>query len=143
MDVTEVFRQIPREKNIRIAKLIFYLLGFVYFIYRCACPNSSIPPPSCPHAGSLASESEAVGESCYGAMFHWQRRCLTPFFFSLDTTLGHLLLRRLLPCSMFKGLGGQAGCTDQEGGSHIPCQHEVGKRGQPCLSSKTDSWHEM
>ena len=36
MDVTEVFRQIPREKNIRIAKLIFYLLGFVYFIYRCA-----------------------------------------------------------------------------------------------------------
>ena len=41
MDVTEVFRQIPREKNIRIAKLIFYLLGFVYFIYRCA------PLPSC------------------------------------------------------------------------------------------------
>ncbi|BDA44050.1 probable protein cornichon homolog 4 [Coccomyxa sp. Obi] len=34
VDVTEVFRQIPREKNIRIVKLIFYLLGFVYFIYR-------------------------------------------------------------------------------------------------------------
>lgn len=34
VDVTEVFRQIPREKNIRIVKLIFYLVGFVYFIYR-------------------------------------------------------------------------------------------------------------
>jgi hypothetical protein len=34
VDVTEVFRQIPREKNIRIVKLVFYLLGFVYFIYR-------------------------------------------------------------------------------------------------------------
>jgi hypothetical protein len=35
VDVTEVFRQIPREKNIRIVKLVFYLLAFVYIIYRC------------------------------------------------------------------------------------------------------------
>jgi hypothetical protein len=34
VDVTEVFRQIPREKKIRIIKLVFYLLAFVYVIYR-------------------------------------------------------------------------------------------------------------
>ena len=35
-DVTEIFRQLPREKNIRIAKLVFYLVSFIYCIYRCA-----------------------------------------------------------------------------------------------------------
>lgn len=34
VDVTEVFRQIPREKTIRIVKLVVYLLLFVYSIYR-------------------------------------------------------------------------------------------------------------
>jgi hypothetical protein len=48
VDVTEVFRQIPREKNIRIAKLVFYLLGFVYFIYRRAAPFSCSSMSPCP-----------------------------------------------------------------------------------------------
>lgn len=34
IDVTEVFRQLPREKNLRIAKLVFYLVSFIYCIYR-------------------------------------------------------------------------------------------------------------
>ena len=34
VDVTEVFRQIPRQKVIRIVKLIIYLVAFVYFIFR-------------------------------------------------------------------------------------------------------------
>lgn len=34
VDVTEVFRQIPRQKVIRIVKLVLYLLTFVYFIFR-------------------------------------------------------------------------------------------------------------
>ena len=34
VDVTEVFRQIPRQKVIRIVKLVLYLIAFVYFIFR-------------------------------------------------------------------------------------------------------------
>ena len=34
VDVTEVFRQIPRQKVVRIVKLILYLIAFVYFIFR-------------------------------------------------------------------------------------------------------------
>ena len=34
VDVTEVFRQIPRQKVIRIVKLVIYLIAFVYFIFR-------------------------------------------------------------------------------------------------------------
>ena len=34
VDVTEVFRQIPRQKMIRIVKLVIYLISFVYFIFR-------------------------------------------------------------------------------------------------------------
>ncbi len=34
VDVTEVFRQIPRQKMIRIVKLVIYLVSFVYFIFR-------------------------------------------------------------------------------------------------------------
>ncbi|KAK9808104.1 hypothetical protein WJX73_006585 [Symbiochloris irregularis] len=33
-DVTEIFRQLPREKNMRIAKLAFYLISFIYCIFR-------------------------------------------------------------------------------------------------------------
>ena len=33
-DVTEIFRQLPREKNIRICKLVFYLVSFIYCIFR-------------------------------------------------------------------------------------------------------------
>ncbi|CAL5218809.1 g535 [Coccomyxa viridis] len=46
VDVTEVFRQIPRQKMIRIVKLVIYLVSFVYFIFRTLqqpCDNTLGP----------------------------------------------------------------------------------------------------
>jgi len=42
IDVTEVFRQIPRQKVIRIVKLIIYLVSFVYFIFRYSPPHEKV-----------------------------------------------------------------------------------------------------
>ena len=43
-DVTEIFRQLPREKFLRIAKLVFYLVSFIYCIYRCVpCTPAGLP----------------------------------------------------------------------------------------------------
>ena len=33
-DVTEIFKQIPREKNIRFVKMMAYLLLFTFCIYK-------------------------------------------------------------------------------------------------------------
>ena len=35
-DVTEIFRQLPRERRIRIIKLAIYMGGFVFIVYKCA-----------------------------------------------------------------------------------------------------------
>ena len=34
-DVTEIFRQLPRERRIRIIKLGIYMGGFVFIVYKC------------------------------------------------------------------------------------------------------------
>ncbi|KAK9916157.1 hypothetical protein WJX75_009511 [Coccomyxa subellipsoidea] len=62
VDVTEVFRQIPREKNIRIVKLVFYLLGFVYFIYRIVhtAVNTFLTPESREAAHKLFQDAAAT-----------------------------------------------------------------------------------
>lgn len=35
-DVTEIFRQLPRERRIRMYKLAAYMVSFIFIIYRCA-----------------------------------------------------------------------------------------------------------
>ena len=36
VDVTEIFRQIPHEKKVRMVSLLVYLVVFVVTIYKCA-----------------------------------------------------------------------------------------------------------
>ena len=36
VDVTEIFRQIPHEKKVRMVSLLVYLCTFVITIYKCA-----------------------------------------------------------------------------------------------------------
>ena len=36
VDVTEIFRQIPHEKKVRMVSLLVYLVVFVITIYKCA-----------------------------------------------------------------------------------------------------------
>ena len=33
-DVTEIFRQLPRERRIRMFKLAAYMVSFIYIVYR-------------------------------------------------------------------------------------------------------------
>lgn len=35
VDVTEIFRQLPKQKMMRMVKLVVYLFAFVLIIYRC------------------------------------------------------------------------------------------------------------
>ena len=41
VDVTEIFRQLPKQKMMRMVKLVIFLFAFVLIIYRCA----SVPVP--------------------------------------------------------------------------------------------------
>lgn len=36
VDVTEIFRQLPKQKMMRMIKLVIFLFSFVLIIYRCA-----------------------------------------------------------------------------------------------------------
>ena len=42
VDVTEIFRQIPHEKKVRMVSLLVYLCTFVITIYKCARPGRHI-----------------------------------------------------------------------------------------------------
>ena len=42
-DVTEIFRQLPRERRIRIIKLAIYMGGFVFIVYKCAFKLGAMP----------------------------------------------------------------------------------------------------
>ena len=42
VDVTEIFRQIPHEKKVRMVSLLVYLCTFVITIYKCARPGRSL-----------------------------------------------------------------------------------------------------
>jgi len=47
VDVTEIFRQIPHEKKVRMVSLLVYLVTFVVTIYKCASGPSSHFPRMC------------------------------------------------------------------------------------------------
>jgi hypothetical protein len=44
-DVTEIFRQLPRERRKRIIKLAIYMGGFVFIVYKCDSAGLPGPPP--------------------------------------------------------------------------------------------------
>jgi len=60
VDVTEIFRQIPHEKKVRMVSLLVYLVTFVVTIYKCAacsplvCP-SHVQRVLCADAGQRAA----------------------------------------------------------------------------------------
>ncbi|KAK9809141.1 hypothetical protein WJX72_010007 [[Myrmecia] bisecta] len=62
LDVTEVFKQLPREKKIRIFKLVFYLVSFVLIIYRLveSAVNALLTPAGRETAKSLFDDAAAT-----------------------------------------------------------------------------------
>ena len=58
VDVTEIFRQLPKQKMMRMIKLVIFLFSFVLIIYRCgflvadihACSCCYDVSSACPHA---------------------------------------------------------------------------------------------
>ena len=75
VDVTEIFRQIPHEKKVRMVSLLVYLCTFVITIYKCARPGQSFRAAASMHA------------------------CSCPFYLYLqDTSASFVMLQSLKIC---------------------------------------------
>ena len=65
-DVTEIFRQLPRERRKRIVKLAIYMGGFVFIVYKCDCAEHAIQAP----ASRAVDVRRLTSAACLHALEH-------------------------------------------------------------------------
>jgi len=69
VDVTEIFRQIPHEKKVRMVSLLVYLVTFVVTIYKCAACSPLVCPS---HVQRVLCTDE--GNALPGSPMPWKGR---------------------------------------------------------------------